>query len=741
MSDDLGQVQYLFSDKTGTLTRNVMEFKHCIINGKVYGKVIPGQETDVEKGLLRKQGSEMQERKGTDKATMISEHFHEMKKIFEPEYCEANEDNITFCDADLYRDLAKDDEQSEEIRQFFLNLALCHTVLIEHNNKADSSSTSLNNNFVYRAESPDEKALVSAAKDAGFTFMNRSKTTMGVDILGKKHDFELLDVLEFNSTRKRTSVLIKRPAPWNDIVLFIKGADNVIIDRLHEGQDEIVEQTQKQINHFSNQGLRTLCLAYKILDEGECEEWRDRYKDALSSMDNRDKLVDQCCEDMETDLTLLGATAIEDKLQEGVPECIESLRAAGIRVWVLTGDKMETAINIGFACSLLNKDMKVYTVTNGNAEQVEENFFHIAEEIRNKDFHDGSDAIVIDGGALKHIVDRRKCLKTLVELAPIFGSVICCRTSPLQKAQVVHMIKKGYKAITLSIGDGANDVSMIQQAHVGVAIAGEEGLQASMASDYTISQFKFLSNLLLAHGQMSYHRISEMILCFFYKNMVWTVSAFWYQFYCLFSANLYFDYSLITLYNLVFTVATVVIMGGQDLPISYENYLKNPQIYKLGIKQRFFNTYIFFTYILDSLYQSLLCYFIYHLVNYSGVDSVNGKGSSLYYQSSGTAVAIVIIANLFVGFHCRYWTWIMHLFTWLCIFLVFIFLPIYSMIFQENYYYIGIQVLQTANFWLAIPIAVVASLIPRYLNSYIRQTYYPNDLDIVRENQLIKKIQ
>lgn len=264
-------------------------------------------------------------------------------------------------------------------------------------------------------------------------------------------------------------------------------------------------------------------------------------------------------------MTLIGGTAIEDKLQDGVPDTIAVLAEAGIKIWVLTGDKVETAINIGFACNLLTKDMLLISVNSRSEEETMEQIRKATEEVEEKSKTQKC-ALVIDGESLKFGLEPQ-CRQELLDLGTQCRAVICCRVSPMQKAKVVNLVKKGLKVMTLAIGDGANDVSMIQEANVGVGISGEEGRQAVMASDYAIAQFSYLSKLLLVHGRWSYLRTSEMIFTFFYKNIMWTLVLFWYQLMCSFTGTMMFDYSYITLYNLVFTSLPCIIAGKKKLSL------------------------------------------------------------------------------------------------------------------------------------------------------------------------------
>ncbi|CAG8454919.1 14684_t:CDS:2 [Funneliformis caledonium] len=442
ISDDLGQIEYIFSDKTGTLTQNVMEFRKCTINGISYGL----GETDTTRGA--KLADNYQKSDSKDDVDLEAEKklmLTEMSKLFDNRYVSSN---LTFIDSKLYRDLKAEDKQSKSIKDFFSALALCHTVLVEHPDE--------NNLFKieYKAQSPDEAALVGCARDAGFVFLERYQDTLVIEMLGERKEFTLLNVLEFNSTRKRMSVILRPPE--GGVVLLCKGADSVIYERLEKGrQTKLREETLSDLEVFANEGLRTLCIAYRVIPDEEYNVWAKKYAEAASSINDREEKVEEACEMIEHSLTLMGGTAIEDRLQEGVPECIATLAKAGIKIWVLTGDKTETAINIGFACNLLQKDMLLIVITasdkQGAKRQLDEalkKFF--GSNIENKS---SKHALIIDGETLKYALDKN--IKPLfLELGKRCQSVVCCRVSPLQKAKVVGMVKEGLNVMTLSIGDG-----------------------------------------------------------------------------------------------------------------------------------------------------------------------------------------------------------------------------------------------------------------------------------------------
>lgn len=522
ISDDVGQIEYIFSDKTGTLTQNVMEFKKCSINGLPYGEAY----TEAQAGMQRRQGVDI-EAEGAKAHKQIAEDrikmLEDLRKMHHNPYL--HDDELTFVAPDFVTDLEGQSGQEQKLanEKFMLALALCHTVITERT-PGDPPR------IEYKAQSPDEAALVATARDCGFTVIGRSADGIILNILGEEREYTVLNTLEFNSSRKRMSAIIRMPD--GRIVLFCKGADSVIYSRLKRGeQQQLRKVTAEHLEMFAREGLRTLCVAEKEISEKEYQIWNKEHDLAAAAIIDREDKLEIVSDAIERDLDLIGGTAIEDRLQDGVPDTIALLADAGIKLWVLTGDKVETAINIGFSCNLLSNEMdlivfKVQEDSPGAAEaELDKHLasFNITgsdEELKaarkNHEPPGPTHAIVIDGDALKLVLEEGLRQKFLL-LCKMCKSVLCCRVSPAQKAAVVQMVKNGLDVMTLSIGDGANDVAMIQEADVGVGIAGEEGRQAVMSSDYAIGQFRFLQRLILVHGRWSYRRLAETIANFFYK--------------------------------------------------------------------------------------------------------------------------------------------------------------------------------------------------------------------------------
>lgn len=703
LAEQLGQIEYIFSDKTGTLTSNQMDFQRCTIGGTTYGTLKPAEQKDEET-------LELNDASGPINTQTAAGEFR-------------------FDDPRLLDNLRAGGPDTQAIELFFVLLAACHTVIVE----------SEDGGLSYQASSPDEAALVLAANKLGFVFLRRTHDHITISVQGKEQEYHVLNILEFNSDRKRMSVIVR--CPDGRIRLFCKGADNMILARLgkHDG-DPVVGTTKDHLQEFATQGLRTLCCAYTELSEEEYAAWNKKYYEASISIENRDEKVDAVSEEIERDLMLIGATAIEDKLQDGVPETIENLQKANIKIWVLTGDKEETAINIGYSANLLQEDMLRILLNAENCPDKTATLNNLNDGINMaKNRGDKRAALVIDGHTMDQIFGDAQMEQKLYELGSHCISVICCRSSPLQKALIVRLVKNAEKAQCLAIGDGANDVPMIQAAQIGVGISGKEGLQACNASDYSIAQFRYLQRLVLIHGRWNYKRLSKLFLYCFYKNMAVSLTQFWFAWFSGMSGQTIYDSWPIALYNTLFTSAPIVVFAVFDQDVSAQKVEEYPQLYESGQKNHEFSLKLLWAWIGFGIYQSIVIFFITFFTYYRGTTQLDGTVADLFSAGTTAYTAMIVIVNFVLMLEFNYWVVWSHVFAWGSILIWFLFMLVYQLfpINQNEMYHITFNLWGSPTYWLTVLCVTVISILPFLCYKVFRRNMYPENFHIIQEQMYL----
>ncbi|KAJ6797957.1 phospholipid-transporting ATPase 1 [Iris pallida] len=702
INEDLGQIKYVFSDKTGTLTENKMEFRCASIRGVDYSGGKPPSPGD---------------------CVIVGDQLWRPKMMVntEPELVRLlRRGNVT--------------EEGKRAREFFLSLAACNTIVPLVVDTPDPTQKLID----YQGESPDEQALVYAAAAYGFVLVERTSGHIVIDILGDRQRYDVLGLHEFDSDRKRMSVIVG--CPDKTVKLFVKGADSSMFGVIEKSLDlDAVRATETHLHKYSSKGLRTLVIGMRELSTAEFGEWQSAYERASTALFGRGGLLRAVAANIECNLQLLGASGIEDKLQEGVPEAIESLRQAGIKVWVLTGDKQETAISIGYSCKLLSSEMTQIIINSHSKESCRKSLEDaiamcsklatISAVAQNSESGTAGTrvqlALIIDGTSLVYILET-ELEEELFKVATMCDVVLCCRVAPLQKAGIVALIKNRTDDMTLAIGDGANDVSMIQMADVGIGISGQEGRQAVMASDFAMGQFRFLVPLLLVHGHWNYQRMGYMILYNFYRNAVFVFMLFWYVLYTAFSLTTAITEWSSVLYSVIYTALPTIIVGILDKDLSRKTLMKYPQLYGAGQREERYNLKLFILTMMDTIWQSLAIFFIPYLAyRHSTID-----GSSL---GDLWTLAVVIIVNIHLAMDVFRWNWLTHASIWGCILATIICVIVIDGIPILPGYWAIFHIMGTGLFWFCLLGIIIAAMVPRFAMKAFTEYFTPSDIQLARE--------
>ena len=658
LNEELGQVKFIFTDKTGTLTQNKMKFKSFSVGTSSYGDY---NDDDKFENFIFNQSKE-------DKYGVITE--------------------VDFIDTNhkLEEDLFKKRNKISKIMEhFFFNLCLCNDVHI------DSKKFEKTKKIEYMTSSSDEKCLVNFSRYCGYTFINR--TIHNIIEIEKKIDennyelmeYKICNILEFTSERKRMSVIVKKgDDDDNKYILYIKGSDNIIeeILSLESKNSKEYKFIMNKVKEYSIKGLRTLLMGYKELTFEEYIEFNDKYKILMEDMEennNQEKLY-KLYEEIENEIHLLGATAIEDELQYKADETINKFINIGIKICMLTGDKLETAKNIANSCKLITPDMDlIYIEYNKifdyNPSKNIKSYLNslIKTKFNDNNINNKKYCMLINGDTLVNILSSEETIKIFNDLFNKCNSIICSRVDPKQKAKLVNIIQSTNSGVCLAIGDGANDVGMITEANVGIGISGIEGSEAVRVSDYSINQFYHLQKLLLFHGRETYRKNSYYILYNFYKNVIFVSPMFFFGFINFFSGITLYEPFLHQLYNVFYSIFPIFYFSIFDREYESDFLVKNPNYYIQGMNDECFNIFIFIRHILYGFLEGLLLMVSSFIIFYYN----NDEGYSLNnLYSFGTVIlsGIIITVNLKVLLNSKI----------IDIFLIFlIFLSIYT-------FYIGV---------------------------------------------------
>ncbi|XP_014977718.2 putative phospholipid-transporting ATPase IIB isoform X7 [Macaca mulatta] len=683
--EELGRLVYLLTDKTGTLTQNEMVFKRLHLGTVSYG----ADTMDEIQSHVRDSYSQMQSQAGGNNTGSTP-----------PRKAQSSAPKVR-------------KSVSSRIHEAVKAIVLCHNVTPVYESRAgvtgetefaEADQDFSDENRTYQASSPDEVALVQWTESVGLTLVSRDLTSMQLKTpSGQVLSFCILQLFPFTSESKRMGIIV-RDESTAEITFYMKGAD-VAMSPIVQYNDWLEEEC----GNMAREGLRTLVVAKKALTEEQYQDFESRYTQAKLSMHDRSLKVAAVVESLEREMELLCLTGVEDQLQADVRPTLEMLRNAGIKIWMLTGDKLETATCIAKSSHLVSRTQDIHIfrqVTNRGEAHLELNAF------RRK--HDC--ALVISGDSLE------VCLKyyehEFVELACQCPAVVCCRCSPTQKAHIVTLLQQHTGRRTCAIGDGGNDVSMIQAADCGIGIEGKEGKQASLAADFSIRQFRHIGRLLMVHGRNSYKRSAALGQFVMHRGLIIsTMQAVFSSVFYFASVPLYQGFLMVgyaTIYTM-FPVFSLVL----DQDVKPEMAMLYPELYKDLTKGRSLSFKTFLIWVLISIYQGgILMY-----------------GALVLFESEFVHVvaisftALILTELLMVALTVRTWHWLM-------VVAEFLSLGCYvsSLAFLNEYFGIGrvsfgafldVAFITTVAFLWKVSAITVVSCLPLYVLKYLRRKLSP----------------
>ena len=695
--EELGRISYIFSDKTGTLTKNEMVFKKIAMETEQFG------EDDFEdlKAILS------DECKDND-APLLDLINLESKMSEVTSYSESLNIDPSLSDKSLGMEKKRSKKirrhRSKLIRDTITSMVLCNNVTPVIDDQDETKIT-------YQASSPDEVALVKFAETLNMRLIHRTDSEIKIkDSADNFEEFEILANFPFSSDTKRMGIVLKNKKHGH-IIYYLKGAENVMMKFVKK---EYVSYISENAENLATKGLRTLVLSQKIISQEDFDKWNGEYKEALTSMENRQEKITQVVSKLENNMEFLCVTGVEDLLQDDVAMTIDNLRNAGMKVWMLTGDKVETATCISISAGIKAKNHKIFTIRNDEFahESLAGDIIKLKELFREyqKKTDIEPNIFIIDGDTLD--LALKNCEEDFFRTSMQAPSVVCCRCSPTQKRIIVKTIKKYTNARTAAVGDGGNDVAMIQEADVGIGIVGKEGLQASLAADYSIKEFRSLSVLLLWWGRIAYKNTSTMANFIIHRGLVISMNQFIFS--CVFYFNPVPIYSgfLSFGYSTIFTsLPSISVLLDQD--VAKDNVIKFPNLYKILLKGRELNFKSFLFCLFKSIFQAAVI-MLGSFVLFS--DNIYLKIVTVTF----TALIYLEILNVYLDITTYHWfMWVA--FSSTCV--------VYLLTIWILNYYLDIYFIFKANIFWKIPILSIAAWAPFFIGKKIKKKCFPETVE------------
>ncbi|KAL8657152.1 MAG: hypothetical protein Q9226_002211 [Calogaya cf. arnoldii] len=625
--EELGRIEYLLSDKTGTLTQNEMELKKIHVGTVSYANEAMDEVLSyVRQGFSTGSGSDVLQ--PSSLVTPSSSYY------------------ISSIGTSTTRTRR---EIGSRVRDLVLALALCHNVTPTTDEEDGTSFTT------YQASSPDEIAIVRWTEQVGLRLIHRDRTSItlqSVDTSRIVVRVRILDILPFTSEGKRMGAVLQfiqgeesekaTADEAGEIWFYQKGADTVM-SSIVAANDWLDEETA----NMAREGLRTLVVGRRRLSAQQYQGFAAQYKEASLSLQSRDaKMARVVRENLEHNLELMGVTGVEDKLQKDVKPSLELLRNAGIKIWMLTGDKLETARCVAVSAKLVSRTQYIHTITKLTPETPASSALDALSLLRSKP---DSTALLIDGDSLSYFLSHHRW--EFISLAVLLPAVIACRCSPTQKADIAYLIRQFTKKRVACIGDGGNDVSMIQAADVGVGIVGKEGRQASLAADFSIISFHHLTKLLVWHGRNSYKRSAKLAQFIIHRGLIISVCQTIYSIAAHFEPNILYRDWLLVGYATVYTMAPVFsLVLDKDVDEGLANLY--PELYKELTNGQSLSYRTFFVWVAISIYQGSVIQGLSQIL----VGGFKEPGDVKFQQMVSVSFTVLVINEL-IMVACEVVTW------------------------------------------------------------------------------------
>jgi magnesium-transporting ATPase (P-type) len=488
--------------------------------------------------------------------------------------------------------------------------------------------------------------------------------------------FRQLRFREFSSETKMSSMVVQRPN--GERVCFVQGADSEIVKLLASPAQ--AASILSQVNSWAVRGLRTICCANRVLEPDE-----------------------PLGPEIEQNLIMLGAVAIEGELQDGVRETLAFFREAGVRFWMLTGDKRETAVSIGRSCGIVTPVQSIVDFHPG---------MQIAED----------DCIVLIRPEIVDLLTRAD----LQQVADHASSAICYRMSPKMKSVVVTLARKVFPTVCYT-GDGANDVAALQSASVGVGIIGREGRQAANNSDFAVPRFSGLRRLLACHGRLSIVRLAQVIRYMFYKNLLFCLPHIPWFFFTGWSPMPLYDSILMATFNLIWTILPPVELGFFEQDLSFRSMETRPEVYAECRTLTAIAPGRFIVDVLTALWQAGVLYYLNVVVC---ADDRETSGMVLFW-------AVVVVSNIEIFWRAKAWS----IFPVLASLLSIVTLAAFLCAFGAAPDLLPAQFGSTRRFytssdhWTAFFASVAAAVAPEPVIDFLLGQWRPSKTRLIRESE------